>query len=232
MTFKTKFGRTAFLAAALALFLTAASEARAACSDPASPGVDWSGCDMPGADLSGAHLPGANLSGANLFYADLSSANLTNANLTGATLSNAYLYGADTTGADMTGAYLDGAVLSNANLTGANLTGANLTGTNLFDANLSGANLSNADLTGADLDGWTGLCRWVSGGLQLTLRKNRLTGLPRAICTNFGQARPLHICAGVTRRWLLVPTRRSTTASSAGAGRRLFPDVSGAPRLA
>jgi hypothetical protein len=172
MTFKTMFGRTAFLAAALALFLTAASEARAACSDPASPGVDWSGCDMPGADLS------------------------------------------------------------RADLSGAHLPGANLTGTNLFDANLSGANLSNADLTGADLDGWTGLCRWVSGGLQLTLRQNRLTGLPRAICTNFGQAGPLHICAGVTRRWLLVPTRRSTTASSAGAGRRLFPDVSGAPRLA
>jgi hypothetical protein len=44
MTFKTIFGRTAFLAAAVALLLTAASEARAACEDPAAPGVDWSNC--------------------------------------------------------------------------------------------------------------------------------------------------------------------------------------------
>ncbi|MBT5434252.1 MAG: hypothetical protein HOK83_11410, partial [Rhodospirillaceae bacterium] len=64
MTFKTIFGRTIFLAAALALSLTAAtSEAKAACDDPAGPDVDWSGCDKSGAYLSRADLSGANLSG-------------------------------------------------------------------------------------------------------------------------------------------------------------------------
>jgi uncharacterized protein YjbI with pentapeptide repeats len=73
MTFKTIFGRTAFLAAALALSLMATSEARAACEDPADHGVDWSGCDKSYAD----HLVDANLDGADLTGADLSFATWT-----------------------------------------------------------------------------------------------------------------------------------------------------------
>tara|TARA_B100000676_G_scaffold295919_1_gene335693 strand:- start:10416 stop:10667 length:252 start_codon:yes stop_codon:yes gene_type:complete len=59
MTFKTMFGRTAFLAAAMAFSLATASEARAACDDPAGFGVDWSGCDKSPLNLSG-HSENAN----------------------------------------------------------------------------------------------------------------------------------------------------------------------------
>lgn len=64
MTPTTIFGRTAFLAAALGLFLTAASEAKAACDDPAAPEVDWSKCHESSADLTNATLTDADLSGA------------------------------------------------------------------------------------------------------------------------------------------------------------------------
>jgi uncharacterized protein YjbI with pentapeptide repeats len=75
MTFKTMFGRTTFLAAALALSLTATTEARAACDDPARSEVNWSECDKSDANLSGANLSGALLSGAYLSGgADLSGA--------------------------------------------------------------------------------------------------------------------------------------------------------------
>jgi uncharacterized protein YjbI with pentapeptide repeats len=89
MTFKTIFGRTAFLAATLALFLTAASEAKAACSDTYGPGVDWSNCDKSDVYLNDVYLNDANLYGADLSYADLSGANLEGANLYGAWLSGA-----------------------------------------------------------------------------------------------------------------------------------------------
>lgn len=124
MTPTTMFGRAAFLAAALALSLTAASEAKAACSDPAAPGVDWSGCDKSRANLSDAYLPYADLTNANLAYANLTYADLEHANLTQADLTHAYLSGADLKGADLTYAYLSGANLTNADLSGADLTGA------------------------------------------------------------------------------------------------------------
>jgi uncharacterized protein YjbI with pentapeptide repeats len=84
MTPTAIFGRTAFLAAALALSLTATSEAKAACSDPAAPEVDWSGCDKSNANLWNANLSGANLTDANLSYANLTDADLTYADLYGA----------------------------------------------------------------------------------------------------------------------------------------------------
>jgi hypothetical protein len=69
MTTTPMFGRTAILAAALALLLTATPEAKATCDDPAGPEVDWSLRDKSGADLfeSNLHLGilgYANLSGA------------------------------------------------------------------------------------------------------------------------------------------------------------------------
>ena len=104
-------GRTAFLAAALALFLTVTSEARAACNDPAGPYVDWSNCDKRDADLDSATLYGADLTNADLTNADLSGADLFNADLDGASLKGADLSGADLSGADLSGAiWTDGRV--------------------------------------------------------------------------------------------------------------------------
>ena len=88
MISSTFFGRTAFLAAALALLLTTASQARAACDDPAGPGVDWSGCEghlllpplsnLRGANLRGATFKNSDFSRLYMFSADLTGANLTN----------------------------------------------------------------------------------------------------------------------------------------------------------
>ena len=60
---------TFFTAAALSL--TLALPAMAACSDPARPGVDWSGCNKAATDLGYVDLSHADLS-----YADLHGARL------------------------------------------------------------------------------------------------------------------------------------------------------------
>ena len=67
MTIRPFFARV-LLPAGIAFFgmLTPAPAVMAACSDPAAPGVDWSGCDLTNRDLFDANLIGANLSGANL----------------------------------------------------------------------------------------------------------------------------------------------------------------------
>lgn len=83
MNFTAGLKRTSIYAATVVLSL-AATTANAACSDPAAPRVDWSGCDKSGADLSDAWLRGADLSGANLFGADLTDANLRGATWTDA----------------------------------------------------------------------------------------------------------------------------------------------------
>ena len=49
---------------AFVFFFSAAVSANAACSDPAGPGVDWSGCVLTHAYLYDANLSGADLSGA------------------------------------------------------------------------------------------------------------------------------------------------------------------------
>ncbi len=118
MTPKTIFGRTAFLAAALALVLTAASEASAACDDPAGPQVDWSaGCSLSSVDLRKSNLTGANLSGALLSNALMEGVNLSGANMTDANLSGAILDGADLTGAKLDGAnWTDGRVCAGGSL--------------------------------------------------------------------------------------------------------------------
>ena len=183
MTFKTIFGRTAFLAAALALCLTAASEARAACDDPAGYGVDWSGCDKSHLNLSG-HSDNANaestatsadqatnegslqLTDPGVYVNDpdafpdiaiLSGADLTGTNLTGANLSGVRLVGAKLTNADLTNTNLSGADLDGANLRNANLSRANLRGAILIESDLTGADLTGANLDGANLSGaiWT-----------------------------------------------------------------------------
>ena len=119
MTNRPIFARVPLLAGvALALLLATAPDARAACSDPPGPKVDWSGC--------------------NKIDAKLTDADLTGANLTGAKLIDAYLLRANLSGADLRGANLAGAFLLEAKLEGANLKGANLEYADLTDANLTG----------------------------------------------------------------------------------------------
>jgi len=82
------------LLAAVALSLTTALPAMAACSDPAAKFVDWSYCNKSKANLTGADLFGSNLTGADLSDADFTGASLYEANLTGAYLDDAILNGA------------------------------------------------------------------------------------------------------------------------------------------
>ncbi len=123
MTPTTMFGRTAFLAAALALLLVTASGAQAACSDPAAPYVDWSNCDKYGAVLKRTDLKYASLKGTDLTLASLSYADLNNADLTYAVLYLADLTNATLTNADLTNAKLmDGNGEYAADLSGATWT--------------------------------------------------------------------------------------------------------------
>ena len=117
---------------------TSTQAAHAACTDPAAPNVNWSGCDLSGADLSFADLSGADLTDAILYEANLMGADLSNADLT-----DAYLYNADLSSANLTLAIIESANLTFANLSGANLTSAIIELSNLSSANLSGANLTS-----------------------------------------------------------------------------------------
>jgi len=103
MTIRPVFARV-LLSGGIAFFgmLTTAPAVMAACSDPAGPQVDWSGCDKTNAILF--------------------EANLTGADLTRAGLADATLTGADPTGADLTGANLTEVNLNSALLTGATWT--------------------------------------------------------------------------------------------------------------
>ena len=91
---------TFFTAAALSL--TLALPAMAACTDPAAPGVDWSGCNKATTDLGYV-----NLCHADLINTDLRQANLTHADLSNADLSHADLSHANLSHADLHGARLD-----------------------------------------------------------------------------------------------------------------------------
>jgi uncharacterized protein YjbI with pentapeptide repeats len=131
--------------------------ARALCTDPPGPEVNWQRCnfdrlDLAAVDLSGARLRDASfiradLSGSKLVEADSTRAKFVNAVLKGAVFDKAKLYGADLTKADLNEASLKGADLRLARLFRASLRGADLTG-----ARLGGADLSQADLSGAT---WT-----------------------------------------------------------------------------
>ena len=152
--------RPAILALALVSVLATclwAGTARALCTDPPGPGVNWQRCnfdrlDLAAVDLSGARLRDASfirtdLSGSRLVKADSTRAKFVNATLNGTVFDNAKLYGADLTKADLTEASLNGADLRMARLFRATLRGADLTG-----ARLRGTDLSRADLSGAT---WT-----------------------------------------------------------------------------
>jgi len=106
MIFTAGLKRTSIFAATIVLSLAATATANAACSDPAAPNVDWSGCDKERASLKNADLSGANLTGA-----DLSDTDLANAILTSADLTNADLRRADLTSTNLSGAtWIDGRI--------------------------------------------------------------------------------------------------------------------------
>lgn len=91
MTVTAGFKFTSTLAAAVVLSLATITTANAACSDPAAPGVDWSGCVKKNAELVRADLSGADLGGAHLYEAKLGGANLTGADLSGAISPEGYV---------------------------------------------------------------------------------------------------------------------------------------------
>ena len=131
--------------------------ARALCTDPPAPGVNWQRCNFDSLDLAAVDLSGArlrdgsfirtDLSGSKLVKANATRAKFINATLNGTIFDNAKLYAADLTKADLTEASLNGADLRLARLFRATLRGADLTG-----ARLKGADLTRADLSGAT---WT-----------------------------------------------------------------------------
>jgi len=148
--------RALLVAVALAaLHLTiCVTEARADCTDPAGPEVNWRRCYLDSRDLHAVNLEGAMLRDATFQRARLGQANLSkvdayrakfvSATMKGVRLDGARLIEADLTRADLTGATLIEADLRNAKFINADLRQANLTG-----ARLSGTDFRNADVTGA-----------------------------------------------------------------------------------
>jgi uncharacterized protein YjbI with pentapeptide repeats len=137
--------------------LIGAAPALAACTDSASPKVEWRRCVLDGGDLAKANFPNSNLREASFAFA----------NLAGADLSGAEAFHAKFLNGNLKGAHLDHAVLTEADFTRADLTGASLAQADLRrahffrailrDADLSNAQMNGADLLNADLSGalWT-----------------------------------------------------------------------------
>ena len=140
--------------AGLLATLLPAGTARAACTDPPAPRVNWQRCILDGLELVGVDLSGARLRDGSFFRSDLSGSDLSgtnafrakfvNAKLRGTRLDGAKLSEADFTKADLRGASLKDADLRRARFFRADLRGADLTG-----ARLRGADLTRADLSGA-----------------------------------------------------------------------------------
>ncbi|MAU40590.1 MAG: hypothetical protein CMF31_03115 [Kordiimonas sp.] len=139
---------------AFAFFLLSHSAAIAACSDPATPGVDWQRCLRDGRPFVDVNLSSAKLRSAIFSRADLSNSNLSEVDgrrvkFLSAQLTNTKLDGADLREADFTKAILEGASLKNARLDRARFYQANLRGADLTAARLDDADLTRADLSGA-----------------------------------------------------------------------------------
>lgn len=141
----------------LGLLLASAAPAFAACSDPASAGVDWRRCRLDGLSFANADLKDADLRNGSFRRSDFGGADLTGArarsakfiegNLADAVLDRTELTRADLTASDLAGASLRGAGLRSARLFRANLRGADLTGAVLDDADLFLADLGGATWT-------------------------------------------------------------------------------------
>ncbi len=145
--------------AGLVALLAGPGTARAACTDPPAPEVNWQRCAFDGLDLTGVDLSGARLRDGSFFRTDLSSSDLSKTSAFRAKFVNAALREVK----------LDGAKLSEADFTKADLTGASFKGADLRRArffhailrrvDLTDARLKGADLTRADLSGAT----WIDG---------------------------------------------------------------------
>lgn len=145
---------------ALLLFgLTPVSGARADCTDPPGPEVNWRRCVFDRLALQGVDLSGAELRDASFLRADVSEATLV-----GVKAFRAKFISTDLSGAELTGADLREADMTKADLREANLVDADLRRARLFDADLRGADLTGAKLEGADLFGANlGGATWTNG---------------------------------------------------------------------
>ena len=126
--------------------LVLAAPAQAECTDPPSPGVEWTRCYFDGRDFSGV-----NLAGARLKDTTFTRGNLQEANLSGADASRAKFIHADLRRVQFDGATLREADFTNADLRDVSLAGADLSRARLFRADLRGAGLTDARTRGADL---------------------------------------------------------------------------------
>ena len=157
-----RFGFVQSLAAALALAgvigLAIVGPARADCTEPPRPGVDYSDCtfdrlDLSKVDLTGARLRDASfiraeLDGSTLIEVDAPNAKFISASLQNATLDRAKLVQSDFSRADLRGASFVGADLRSVEFYNADLRNVDLSGAKLEDTDLTGANLSGATWTG------------------------------------------------------------------------------------
>ena len=137
--------------------------ARAGCTDPAAPTVDWYRCymdsrqflnvDLTGARLREARFNRGSLAGSNMTLVDGRRAKFLHTDLSDAKFDKALL-----SEADFTNATLEGASLKEADLRRARFFRANLKNANFTDANLTGADLQKADLSGAIWIDGTHIC--------------------------------------------------------------------------
>lgn len=124
----------------LTLLICLSANCFAACTSPAGPEVDWSGCDKTdGMQLAEIRFGRAQFIGTSLRFANLSKAYLVDAKLKQANLIGANLRGADLTGVDLTDVKLYAADLSGARLNGATLTRANMAEAKIAGTDFSGA---------------------------------------------------------------------------------------------
>lgn len=137
--------------------------ARAACTDPAGPNVNWRRCyhdgrSLEGVDLTSAELRDATFQRSDLDGSDLTAADAFRAKFISASLNNVVFHGARLYQADLTRADARGSSFVDADLRLARLINADLRGVDLTGAELGGADLRNAQLTGATWVNGTRIC--------------------------------------------------------------------------
>ncbi len=145
--------------AGLLATLLHAGSARAACTDPPAPEVNWQRCILDGQKLVGVELRGARLRDGSFFRTDLSGSDLSGTNAFRAKFVNTNLHETRLDGANLSEADFTKADLRRASLKGADLRRSRFFRADLRGADLTGARLRGADLTRADLSGAT----WIDG---------------------------------------------------------------------
>ena len=132
--------------------------ANAACDDPPSDGVDYSGCAFSdGQDLTGTFMPNSNLSFTGFIKvifdkSIMMNSTLANGNYPESSFVRANLYETNFEGGNFEKTNFSSANLTRANFKAASLIEANFTNANLFEADFTGANILNANFEGANLN--------------------------------------------------------------------------------